>query len=153
MSQVQSIRYRERNKHLSFEERRTLENSRLKRGEVEQVDSIFKTYMIYSSDLAQDDYEQKATSKGKDLKIGKDHKLASHIDKRILKDKYSPDAIVMELEKTSHDFTVTLSTWTIYNYIEKDVFLQVTNKDLLRQGRHRKRTYQRVRKRGLDPGA
>lgn len=184
MNQVQSIRYRGENKHLSFEERRTLEKimqenrqapkkkrltktaiaemmgihrstlyRELKRGEIEQVDSVFKPYTIYSSDVAQDDYEQKATSKGTDLKIGKDHRLAEYIEKRIIEDKYSPDAIVMELEKKPHDFSVTLSTRTIYNYIEKDVFLRITNKDLPRQGRQKKRRYQPVRKRGLDPGA
>ena len=88
MDQVQSIRYRKKNKHLSFEERRTLEklmaeNRRLpkgkkltkkaiankmgshrstlyrelKLGEIEQVDSAFKPYTIYSSDVAQKDYE------------------------------------------------------------------------------------------------
>lgn len=184
MDQVQSIRYRKKNKHLSFEERRTLEklmreNRRLpkgkkltktaiakkmgihrstlyrelKRGEIEQVDSAFKTYTIYSSDAAQKDYDEKATSKRKDLKIGKVHELAAFIVELILVYKYSPDAIVMKLEKMSHKFSVTLSTRTIYNYIENDVFLEVTNKDLPRQGKQKKRRYQTVRKRGLDAGA
>ena len=184
MDQIQSIRYRKKNKHLSFEERRTLEklmsvNRRLpkgkkltktaiakkmgihrstlyrelKRGEIEQVDSAFKPYTIYSSDAAQKDYDQKATSKGKDLKIGKDHELAAFIVELILVYRYSPDAIVMKLEKMSHKFSVTLSTRTIYNYIENDVFLEVTNKDLPRQGKQKKRRYQTIRKRGLDAGA
>lgn len=53
----------------------------------------------------------------------------------------------------AHKFSVTLSTRTIYNYIENDVFLEVTNKDLPRQGKQKKRRYQTVRKRGLDVGA
>ena len=53
--------------------------------------------MSYSADVAQADYDRKATLKGPGLKIGNDHALAKHIEQKILQGKYSPGAVVVEL--------------------------------------------------------
>ena len=52
----------------------------LKRGRVVLRDSEWREYESYSADVAQDDYDEKATHKGPGLKIGNDHALAKHIE-------------------------------------------------------------------------
>jgi len=125
----------------------------LKRGTVPQVSSEWKEYKIYSADYAQDVYDYNAQGKGPDLKIGKDLKLAHHIEEKIIEDDYSPDAVVMDLEDTNHSFSVTLSTKNIYNYIDKGVFQKLTNQDLPREGKTKKRGYHLVRRRRVDSEA
>ena len=51
--------------------------------------------MSYSADVAQADYDRKATLKGPGLKIGNDHALAKHIEQKNLQEKYSHDAVIM----------------------------------------------------------
>ena len=118
----------------------------LKRGRVVLRDYHWREYESYSADVAQDDYDQKATNKGPDLKIGRDYALAEHIEKKIIKEKYSPDAVIMEIETGKYTFETTICTRTLYNYIDWGVFASVTNKDLPRQGKNSKRRYRRVRK-------
>ena len=102
----------------------------LKRGRVVLRHSDWRDYESYSADVAQDDYDEKATHKGPNLKIGKDHKLAEHIEKKILGENYSPDAVIMEIESGKYTFETKICTRTLYNYIEWGVFANLTNKDL-----------------------
>ncbi len=110
----------------------------LQRGRIVLKDSDWREYESYSADVAQDDYDKKATHKGPGLKIGKDHALAKHIEDKILKDKYSPDAVVMEIESGKYEFKASICTRTVYNYIDQGVFANITNKDLPREGRPKK---------------
>ncbi len=118
----------------------------LKRGYVMLRDSEWRYYVSYSADIAQDDYDKKATNKGPDLKIGKDHALAKHIESKILEDKYSPDAIIMEIAEGKYKFDTSICTRTLYNYIDAGIFANITNKDLPREGKAPKRGYRRIRK-------
>lgn len=118
----------------------------LRRGRVMLRDSQWRDYISYSADVAQDDYDKKAINKGPDLKIGRDHSLAKHIESKILKDKYSPDAVIMEIKAGKYEFDTSICTRTLYNYIDAGVFANLTNKDLPREGRARKRRYRRIRK-------
>ena len=104
----------------------------LKRGLIVLRDSEWREYESYSADVAQDDYDKKATHKGPGLKIGNDHALAKHIEDKILKEKYSPDAVIMEIESGKYEFETTICTRTVYNYIEQGIFANITNKDLPR---------------------
>src|SRR5690606_8627968 len=72
------------------------------------------------------------THKGPGLKIGNDHALGKHIEDKILKEKYSPDAVIMEIESGKYEFETTICTRTVYNYIEQGIFANITNKDLPR---------------------
>ena len=69
----------------------------LKRESVVLRASDRRELVSYSADVAQADYDRKATLKGPGLKIGNDHALAKHIEQMILLEKYSPDAVIMEL--------------------------------------------------------
>jgi IS30 family transposase len=98
-------------------------------------------YVSYSADVAQADYDRKATLKGPGLKIGNDHALAKHIEQKILQEKYSPDAVIMELRAGKYSFKTSICTRTLYNYIDQGVFANLTNKDLpARVGVRRDRT-------------
>ena len=79
----------------------------LRRGRVRQLDYDLREYWSYSADVAQADYDLKASVKDPGLKIGRDHKLAQHLERRLLgitsdgqrTRPYSPDATIMELER------------------------------------------------------
>ena len=95
-------------------------------------------YDSYSADVAQDDYDKKATHKGPGLKIGKDHALAKHIEQKYLKINIPPMQSLWKFQPAKYQFDTTISTRTLYNYIENGVFLNLTNKDLPRQGKNPK---------------
>jgi IS30 family transposase len=65
-------------------------NREYKRGRIILRDSQWRDYTGYSADVAQDDYDKKATKKGVPIKIGKDHALANHIEKKIINEKIPP---------------------------------------------------------------
>lgn len=126
----------------------------LKRGKVKLLDSHLRVYTSYSSVVAQFQYVENSSAKGPNLKIGKDHKLCKIIESMLLgegKDSsktmpYSPDAIVMHFDKKGWPTGKRLSTKTIYNYIKQDVFAGVTQKDLPRKGKVKKRSYRHLQR-------
>lgn len=85
-------------------------------------------------------------NKGPQLKIGNDHKLAKYIEKKIINEKYSPNAVIGQIKAKGLKFNTSICTKTLYNYIDReDVFTQLTNKDLPIKRNERKRIYQRVK--------
>jgi len=100
----------------------------------------------YCADAGQRIYEENARNKGPGLKIGKDHELVKHIENKIIKEKYSPDAVIGEIEAKGLNFKTNISTKTLYNYIDRgDVFLILTNKDLPVKKEGKKRGYKKVK--------
>ena len=105
-----------------------------------------KSTMI-ESDLAQRKYEENLKVRGTQLKIGNDIKLANYIEDKIINEDYSPDAIIGELTAEGRwgEFQTRICTTTVYNYIDKGIFLKVTNKDLpVKKNKNRK--YNKVKK-------
>ena len=47
--------------------------------------------------MAEAAYREHLAAKGPDLKIGNDHELAQHIEKKIAEDGYSPAAVLVKL--------------------------------------------------------
>ena len=119
----------------------------LKRGTFTALNSDLTTEERYSPDIAHDKYTENLKSKGGALKIGKDIKLANYIEKKIVEDDYSPAAVLGELKATGKEkeFSVTICVTTLYSYIDKGIFLQLTNKHLPVKGK-RKRKYKKVRR-------
>jgi IS30 family transposase len=69
-----------------------------------------------------------------------------YIEKKIIEDKYSPDAVIGEIEKKGMKFEARICTKTLYNYIDLgDVFLNLTNKDLPVKKDGVKRGYKKVK--------
>lgn len=100
---------------------------------------------VYAADVGQAKAEENASFKGRGLKIGHDHKLATYLEKRIGKDKFSPDTALGEIKKKGLTFKVTLCTKTVYNMIERGDFLNLSNRDLPVKKNKKKRRYRKVR--------
>lgn len=100
----------------------------------------------YCADTGQRIYQENSKNKGPGLKIGKDHKLVKHIENKIVKEKYSPDAVIGEIKEKRLKFETEICTKTLYNYIDRgDVFLNLTNKDLPVKREGKKRNYKKVK--------
>lgn len=124
--------------------RRTIEREIL-RGSVSLLNSDFTYSERYCADVGQRKYEEASSNKGAGLKIGHDHKLAKHIEKKIIKEKYSPDAVIGEIQAKNLQFETFICTKTLYNYIDKGIFANISNKDLPVKCDKKKRGYQQVR--------
>ena len=157
---------RPKNKHLTYSERirievmvqgnksteqiaqiigckqRTIQRE-LNRGKVQQLNgSTWELYDSYSAYVAQMKYTENKQSKGPPLKIGFDHKMCEFIEKGI-KDKISPDVLAHLIEKNDQ-FKTKICTKTIYNYLEKNIFLDVSYDDLINGH------YKKYSKKGLN---
>lgn len=99
---------------------------------------------VYKADVAQRRHDENASNKGRTLKIGKDHEFAKYIENKIKIEKQSPDAIIGR-EKIDLKFKTSLCTKTVYNYIDKGIFLNITNRDLLVKSKKKKRNYKKIR--------
>lgn len=116
----------------------------LKRGRYEKLDG--QTWLMiesYSADIAQQRYEEMMTHKGPDLKIGKEREWAEYIENMIIEHDYSPEAALAAAKEAGFAFTV--SKTTLYSYIEKGIFLNLTLDKLPRHGK-KKQKYHKVKK-------
>lgn len=116
----------------------------LKRGTYTHLNSDLTTEERYSPEIAQQKYDEQLKAKGGDLKIGDDHELAAFIEKKIADEGFSPAAVVGEIKRLGLTFQTEISEKTIYNYIDKGVFLRLERKNLPQQGK-RKRKYEKVK--------
>lgn len=116
----------------------------LKRGTYTHLNSDLTTEERYSPEIAQQKYAEQLKAKGGDLKIGDDHELAAFIEKKIADEGFSPAAVVGEIKRLGLTFQTEISEKTIYNYIDKGVFLRLERKNLPQQGK-RKRKYEKVK--------
>lgn len=111
----------------------------LRRSTYEHLNSDLTTEIRYNPDGAQQRYEYNKTAKGAPLKIGSDHALAAYIETKIADEKYSPCAVLAEIENDPDlQFSVTICRATLYKYIDQGVFLRITNCDLPFRGKRRK---------------
>ena len=120
-------------------------------GKIVQRDSELIERRVYCADFSYARYRENLRAKGPGLKIGKDIALANYIEDKILNFGYSPAAVLGEISRSKHlKFSTTISEWTLYSYIGKGVFLNLTNKDLPVKGK-RKKEYRKIRKIGRPP--
>ena len=122
----------------------------LKRGQYEHLNSDYTTDIRYSPDIADSRYRENLRAKGPQLKIGKDRRLAEYIEDRIIERKYSPAAVLGEIRALGLKFDTTISTTTLYSYIDKGIFLRLTNKDLPVKPK-KKRKYHKVKNASRPP--
>jgi len=152
MGHLNCSKYDGKNKHLTYKDRLRIEvmirqgvstkeiginigkhqrtvQRELKRGKIQQLNgTTWEYYHIYDADTAQRKYLLEMEAKGPSLKIGKDHRLCNHIESELKAGK-SPDVIAYEIGN-SKDFTVNICTKTIYNYLDKNIFLDADYGDL-----------------------
>lgn len=117
----------------------------LQRGRYIHTNSDLTEEERYSPDIAEEKYQENLKAKGPGLKIDNDIELANYIEKKIADDGYSPGAVLGEIQAKGMEFKTTISKPTLYSYIDKGIFLSLTNKDLPIKGK-RKKKYKKVRR-------
>lgn len=125
--------------------RQTIYNE-LKRGQYIHTCDI-KDEIRYSADKAQQIHEYNQTAKGRPLKIGKHRDYAEFLEATMLskenpRKRCSP-AVALELARRK-GFPVDICTTTLYSYIDKGIFLHLTNKNLWEKSKRKKRGYREV---------
>ena len=108
----------------------------------------------YSADKGQQVHEYNQTAKGRPLKIGADRKYADYLEKKMLgiqedgtvdkRKRFSPAAALAAAR--AEGFQTSICKSTLYSYIDKRVFLHLTNKDLWEKGKRKKRGYKKVQR-------
>ena len=168
MSHLNNTTKNEKGKHLNYEKRIKIETlskmglkseaiasqigcsgrtvrRELARGKTELLNSDYTIRVEYSADIGQQKHDYAATAKGPDIKIANDHKLVKYIEHLIIEEKYSPYAVAEKIKQEATRFSVTISCKTIYNYIDNDIFPNLTNKDLPVKKHGKKRNYNKIR--------
>lgn len=118
----------------------------IKRGAYIHKNMDLTTTEKYSPDVSHNNYEKNLKCKGKKLKIGNDIEYANYLEQKIVNEKYSPEAVLLEIETEGKAFKTKICVKTFYNYIQNDVFLELTNKHLPVK-RNEKREYKKIKKR------
>lgn len=111
----------------------------LKRGYYMHRNTDWSETKRYSADKAQLSADIKATAKGAPIKLGNDKEFATFVEDMVLKG-YSPEAILLYIKEHGLKFKTKVCRVTLYSYIDKGVFLKISNKNLLRKGERKKKS-------------
>lgn len=122
----------------------------IKRGTRIHIDQHLAQKKVYRANAAQKDYETNGKRKQRGLKIGTDRALETHIRERLIKDRYSPDAIIGEIKIKGLKFEGMISTKTLYNYIDAGIFAGISNESLWEKRKRKKRGYKVTRRISLN---
>lgn len=93
------------------------------------------TENVYRADYAQMLCEERASHKGRCLKIGHDQELADCIEDALTKRHWSPDVIIGRIKAEGMQFKTMICVKTVYNYVYSGVFRTASAKNLLYQGK------------------
>lgn len=122
----------------------------IERGRYEALNSDLTTEERYSPDIADQRAKENLAAKGADLKIGNEQAFADRIEEIIINDGYSPAAALAKAKEEGYSFTVCVTT--LYSYIDKGVFLHLTNKQLPVKRKDEKRAYRKVTQKRASKG-
>lgn len=103
----------------------------LQRGLCKQRDSHFREFVSYSPVIAEMDAKRKRANCGAPLKLGGKLKLAAHVERRIIQDRWSPAAVAAELRRSDLGY---LCEDTIYRYIHRRIFEKLRPSHLPEKG-------------------
>lgn len=120
----------------------------LKRGAYEHTrGDDLSTKIAYSPELAQQKYEESRKNRGTVIKLGKDLEYANYLEKRVLEG-LSPAAVLGELKAKGEEgrFKTSICVATFYSYIDKGVFLYLSNKDLPEKSKKKGTPKKKVRR-------
>ncbi|ATW27617.1 IS30 family transposase [Candidatus Formimonas warabiya] len=120
----------------------------INRGTTIQRRTDLTSYVTYFPETGQAAYEKNRLSCGKKSKVLQVDSFLLYAEQKILKDKWSPDAVVGKA-RLSLDKSEMVCTKTLYNYIDQRL-LKLCNMDLLLKTRRKpKKSVNRVNKRIL----
>ena len=112
----------------------------IKRGLYDHLDGDTWCYVKrYSATIAQENADFQATAKGQSIKLDKHYDYAYTVAERI-KNGDSPDSIVGDLKRQNK---WTVSTPTLYRYIDQGFIPGITNGNLFQKSRKKKRAYRK----------
>jgi len=127
-------------------ERGKTQHKRLNPSNSKHIDqALYIIEEVYSAEIGQQKHDEKSSNKGPGLKIGNDQKLAADIENEIL-DGCSPYAAIERIKQNGKKYKTMISYKTVYNYLDNDLFLNISNKDLPVKKDGKKRKYNHVRK-------
>ncbi len=106
----------------------------LKRGAYTHRNSDWTETVKYSAYKAQRNADYNATSKGAQLKIGNDYEFVKFVETMILSG-YSPEAVLDYIKQHDLKFKTSVCRVTLYSYIDKGIFMNISNKNLLRKSK------------------
>ena len=88
----------------------------IRRGTIVRVQNDFCESGEYRANAAQADYQVQGQNKERCLKIGKDKELEEYIRSKMLKDKFSPDAVIGEIKAKGLKFKGLMCTDAVQLY-------------------------------------
>ena len=156
------------NRHLQWEDRLTIERmlkikvpkakiaeslnvclktiyNEIARGMCEQLTSEYEFVQRYCPDVAERKYQENLRAKGPEIKLGNDYAFADYIENQIINKKRSPGAALAQSVIDGLEFDTQICETTLYNWIYRgDIFLRVTEDNLLYRGKNRKSDRQSV---------
>jgi len=116
----------------------------INRGTVSRLQTDLSEKKQYRANVAQKDYERLGKNKERSLKIDKDRRLEEYIRKKILGEKYSPDAVIGEIKTRGLKFESMICTKTLYNYIDAGILSGISNENLWEKRKRKKREYRTI---------
>lgn len=114
------------------------------RGMISRIQTDLSEKEKYRANVAQADYEEKGKNKERSLKIGSDKKLEEYLRKKILNEKFSPDAVIGQIKEKGLKFEGMMCTKTLYNYIDAGMLTGISNDNLWEKRNRKKREYKTV---------
>lgn len=115
----------------------------IKRGLYEHIVSSGKKELRYAPETAELKYQENLRQKGRKSKLKEDSKLKQYIHKKITEEKYSPEAVLLEIQRENKEFDIkVLSKNSIYLAIRKGYFQGITMEKL---PQHRKRLHEKIK--------
>ncbi|MCD8328485.1 MAG: IS30 family transposase [Ruminococcus sp.] len=103
----------------------------IKRGRYNRLNGdTYECVNSYSPDIADCKYRYNLAAKSPDLKIHDDFEFSNFVENKIVNDKYSPAAVLGEIEDKNLKFKTKVCVSTLYNYISKGVFSVLSDNHL-----------------------
>jgi len=102
----------------------------LKRGRYMHRKSNWTEEERYSSDMAQMNYEKEKQRKKKTEKIREDTEFIEFVEKMVLEEKYSFEAILAIIDKQNLRFKTQACLTSLYNYVKRGIFPNIQLKDM-----------------------
>ena len=102
----------------------------INRGKVRNLTTQLIEIYVYSAYVAQQKYDYYIHSKGPEIKLGTDYKLAEYIENGIKNERKSPEILINDIKKKSLKFNCNVCAKTIRNCIHKGI-LNLTQKDMI----------------------
>lgn len=101
----------------------------IKRGTITLLNSDLTTRDEYCADVAQRIFKERQLNKGRSLKLSSEDDISLFLEDKIINEHYSPYAAIQAAFRSGR-FDVSICKATLYSYIDKGFFKNLSNKHL-----------------------